>query len=137
MKAPVVRIKLRVRLPDGSRRYLDPVFSANSRLKSGYATLDGTATHLPNGVYNLRYLKGTRRVWEPVGKDAHLALVTKHKQERALAAKAAGLAIVGERAELPPKTSLKDAAAAYLIEIETHKSKKTFAVFTQVGGDAA
>jgi hypothetical protein len=73
MKAPVVRIKLRVRLPDGSRRYLDPVVSANSKLKSGYAILDGTATHFPDGVYNLRYLKGTRRVW---GKRDALAVLT-------------------------------------------------------------
>jgi len=32
MKAPLVCIKLRVRIPDGSRRDLDPIVSANSKL---------------------------------------------------------------------------------------------------------
>jgi hypothetical protein len=42
MKAsPVVRIKLRVRLPDATRPYLNPVFSANKKLKPGYALVDG------------------------------------------------------------------------------------------------
>jgi len=64
MKSPVVRLKLRVRLPDGSRPYLDPVRSANNQLKPGFAMHDGKPVHFPDGVYHLRYLKGSRRVWE-------------------------------------------------------------------------
>ncbi len=54
MKVPVVRLKLRVRLPDGSRQYLDP----NKKLKPRYALLDGKAVHFSDGVYHLRYVKG-------------------------------------------------------------------------------
>ena len=56
MKNPVVRLKLRVHLPDGSRPYLDPIFAANGKLKPGHALLDGSPTHFPEDVYHLRYL---------------------------------------------------------------------------------
>jgi hypothetical protein len=56
---PVVRLKLRVRLPDGCRPYLDPVYSANNKLKPRYASVGGKPVHFPEGVYHLRYPKGT------------------------------------------------------------------------------
>jgi hypothetical protein len=69
VKVSVVRLKLRVRLPDGSRPYLNPIFSGNKKLKPGYAVLDGKPVHFSDGVYHLRYLKGARRVWENVNTD--------------------------------------------------------------------
>jgi len=54
VKASVVRLKLRVRLPDGSRPYLNPIFSGNKKLKPGYAVLDGKPVHFPDSVYDLR-----------------------------------------------------------------------------------
>ena len=74
---PIVRLKLRVRLPHGSRPFLDPVFAGNNKLKPGYAALDGKPVHFPDGVYHLRYLKGTRRVWEAVGSNAEFANTAK------------------------------------------------------------
>jgi hypothetical protein len=47
---PVVRLKLRVRLPDGSHPYLDPVYSANHKLKPGYASVDGKSIHFPDDI---------------------------------------------------------------------------------------
>ena len=41
MKEPVVRLKIRVRLPDGSRPFLESVLSANNKLKPLYAIVDG------------------------------------------------------------------------------------------------
>jgi hypothetical protein len=41
---PTVRLKIRVKLPNGSRAYVDPVFSSNNKLKPLYAlsALDGS-----------------------------------------------------------------------------------------------
>lgn len=45
MKQPVVRLKIRVRLPDGSRPYLDPVPSAKGKLKPLFAYVDAVWAH--------------------------------------------------------------------------------------------
>jgi len=65
MKVPVVRLKLRVRLPDGSRSYLDTVFAGNNKLKPGYASFEGKPVLFPDGVYHLRYLKGLAAYGRP------------------------------------------------------------------------
>ena len=129
MKAPVVRLKLRVRLPGGSRPYLDPVFAANGKLKPGYATLDGTASHYPDSVYHLRYLKQGKRVWEPVGSDAQLAMIAKLKREKAAEAIAAGVAIADDGPAATKATNLQEAVAEYLEEVKAHKSRKTDAAY--------
>jgi integrase/recombinase XerD len=124
---PVVRLKLRIRLPDGSRPYLDPVYAANNKLKPGYARLDGNPVHFPDGVYHLRYLKGSRRVWEGVGSDAQFALTAKVKREKSLDAKAVGVTVVEDEPEANSETDLREVVAEYLQEVSVHKSKKTFA----------
>jgi len=43
VKKFVVRLELRVRLSDGSRPCLDPVLSANGKVKPLYAAVDGKA----------------------------------------------------------------------------------------------
>jgi integrase/recombinase XerD len=129
MKSPVVRLKLRVRLPDGSRPYLDPVCSANHKLKPGFAMHDGKPIHFPDGVYHLRYLKGSRRVWEGVGTDAQFALASKLKREKSLDAKAIGANVVEDVPQATSETNLREVVAEYLQEVEVHKSKKTFAAY--------
>jgi hypothetical protein len=47
----VVPTQLRVRRFDGSRPYLDPVLSANGKVKPLYAAVDGKAEHHPEGTY--------------------------------------------------------------------------------------
>jgi len=65
-----VRLYLRVRLADGNRKYTDPLYAANGRVKPFYALVNGNAEHHPEGVYYLRYLEQGKRVWEHVGADA-------------------------------------------------------------------
>jgi hypothetical protein len=92
MKAPVVRIKIRVRLSGGSRPFLDPVLAGNKKLKPFYAIVDGKAVHHPEGKYFLRYAKNGKRIWEPidVGNDPQLALAEREKREKSLEAQAVG-----------------------------------------------
>jgi hypothetical protein len=155
MKVPIVRLKIRVRLPDGSRPYLDPLFAANGKLKPDFALLNGKPTHCPGGVYHLRYLKGDTRVWETIGTDAQLALGQLQKRQMTLGAKAVGVAVVEDnpstpnRAKLARKgkatgvavvqdcatssqnlTRLKVAVANYLAEISAHKSKRTHLAYS-------
>jgi integrase/recombinase XerD len=131
MSSPVVRLKIRVRLSDGSRPFLDPVFSANGKLKPLYAVVNGTPQHRPEGVYHLRYLRGDKRIWEAVGSDAQLAVTLKLKKEKLLAAKAAGVKIEDDAEQPPPGRILTTAIAAYLAETKEHKSQKTLAAYTK------
>jgi hypothetical protein len=64
MKSPPLSPEVTCPSADGSRPYIDPVCSANNKLKPGFAIHDGKPVHFPDGAYNLRYLKGSRRVWE-------------------------------------------------------------------------
>jgi hypothetical protein len=83
-------LKIRVRLSDGSRPFLDPVLSANGKLKPLCAVVHGKPEYRPEGSYFLRYATPDgKRVWKPIGKDAQLALAELVKQEKALAARAA------------------------------------------------
>jgi hypothetical protein len=154
MKVPIVRLKIRVRLPDGSRPYLDPVFAANSKLKPSFALLNDKPTHCPDGVYHLRYLKGGTRVWEAVGSDAQFALGQQQKRQMMLGARAVGVAVVEDKPSSPnrPKlarneravgvtvvqdrpssqnlTELEAAVADYLAEVAAHKGKRTHLAYS-------
>lgn len=77
MKVPVIRLKIRVRLADGSRPFLNPVISGNSKLRPGYALVNGKPEHHVEANYYLRYVRGAKRVLEPVGSDSQLALMAK------------------------------------------------------------
>jgi hypothetical protein len=91
MSAPTVRLKIRVKLPNGSRAYVDPVFSPNNKLKPHYGLIDGRPQHHPEGVYHLRYVKGGKRVWEPVGNDPQVALTAQLRVEHRLQTVALGV----------------------------------------------
>ena len=132
MQTPTVRIKLRVRLPGGTRVYLDPVFTANQKLRPQYANHNGLPVHFADGVYALRYLKGDRRVWEAIGKDAQLALTMKLQRERALAAAAVGVNVAGLSAAAPTtRRPLTDSIVEYLDEINVHKQQRTYAAYSR------
>jgi hypothetical protein len=57
-----VKLYIRVRRSDGTRQYLNPVYSANGKLKPFHALVDGKPEHHPEGVYNLRYKKAGKPV---------------------------------------------------------------------------
>ena len=52
-----VRLYLRVRLDNGTRQYVNPVYAAHGKLKPFYASVGGKPEHHPEGVYHLRYRK--------------------------------------------------------------------------------
>lgn len=127
MPAKKVTLKLRVTLPDRSRPYLSPVISANRKIKSLVATLNGEAVQFPAGVYYLRYMRDGKRVFEPVGSDAQDAMLAKQKREKILAARAT---VVEDTPAPSDLRLLPEAVAEYLAEIEQHKSKKTHAAYS-------
>jgi len=86
MPVPAVRLKIRVRLSNGSRAYADPVYSPNGKLKPLYALVNGKPEYHPEGIYNLRYVKAGKRVWDAVGADPQLALTAKLRVEHHLQA---------------------------------------------------
>jgi integrase/recombinase XerD len=141
VKAPVVRLKIRVRLSDGSRPFLDPVPAPKGRLKPLCAIVNGTPEHHPEGVYFLRYAKNNKRVWEAVGDDAQIALDAKRRKERVLAAIAAGVTVVendsAEEASPKPEkapaaeagTLLSDAIGEYLTEVGLQKAPATYVAY--------
>lgn len=132
MSAPAARLYIRVRLADGSRPYLDPVYSKNGKLKPLHAVIDGQPVHRPDGVYYLRFLHGKKRVFERVGTDANLALVALTRRNGILDAKAVGLEVSDPRPVTADKTRrlLAVCAAEYLAETKAAKSKKTLAAYT-------
>jgi hypothetical protein len=125
MSVPTVPLKIRVKLPNGSRAYVDPVFSSNNKLKPLYALVDGKPRHHPEGVYHLRYMKRGKRVWEPVGNDPQGALTAQLRIEHGLQAIALGFAAPGPVAIETGKTDLAEAMAEYLKDIACAKSKST------------
>jgi integrase/recombinase XerD len=127
VKAPVVRLKIRVRLPDGSRPFLDPVLSGNGKLKPLYALIQGNAEHHPEGTYFLRYLKNGKRIWESVGTDPTFVLDEKRRREKGLDAQAAGVVLAEESGT---RTLLKAAIAEYLEEVRDAKAIKTFLAYS-------
>ncbi|MGC2604038.1 MAG: hypothetical protein WA419_00650 [Silvibacterium sp.] len=86
MARTTVRLYIRVRLEDGRRLHVDPVFSANGKLKPLFAISDGHAEHHPEGVYYLRYLKDGKNSWECVGSDPQRALHKLTQKKNLLAA---------------------------------------------------
>jgi len=130
MPVPAVRLKIRVRLSNGSRAYVDPVYSSNAKLKPLFAVVKGKPEHYPEGVYNLRYLKAGKRVWDAVGVDPQLALTAKLRVEHSLQAVSLRLT-EPDPVKTPAKTSLADAVKEYLSDIGKAKAKRTLYAYTR------
>ncbi|WP_433966818.1 tyrosine-type recombinase/integrase [Tunturiibacter gelidiferens] len=130
MPVAAVRLKIRARLPSGSRAYVDPVFSPNGKLKPLYAVVDGKPEHHPEGIYNLRYLKAGKRVWHAVGTDAQLALTAKLRVEHKLQSVSLGLTDP-DPIKTSGKTDLAAAIKEYLSDTAKGKSKRTLYAYTR------
>lgn len=63
MRVPKVRPYIRVCCPDGQYAHHPPAYNKNRMIQAGYATIDGQSQAHPEGVYDLRYLRGKKRVW--------------------------------------------------------------------------
>jgi integrase/recombinase XerD len=57
VRAPKVRLYIRIRRADGSDAYADPVWNRNRSLRDGYALIKGLPEHHPEGSYYLRFAK--------------------------------------------------------------------------------
>jgi hypothetical protein len=125
MPVLAVRLKIRVRLSSGSRAYVDPVYSSNGKLKSLYALVKGKPEHHPEGIYNLRYLKAGKRVWDAVGADPQLALTAKLRVEHKLQAVSLGLT-EPDPVKTSGKTGLADAVKEYLSDIGKASQSEPF-----------
>jgi hypothetical protein len=53
--------------------------------------VNGKAEYHPEGVYNLRYAKAGKRVWDAMGTDAQLAMTAKLRVEHKLQAVSLGM----------------------------------------------
>jgi integrase len=124
------RLYIRVRLSDGRHRYLDPVPTANHKIKQSYALVNGKPEHCPKGVYYLRYLRDGKRVWEAVGTDAATATIALKKKNVVLCAEEVDVEVVASESE--PEASgrpVAEASAEYLTEVKAAKSRKTWLAY--------
>lgn len=135
MAIPKVRLYIRVLLPDGSRPFLDPVYSANQKLKEGWAVLACEPQRFSGFDYYLRYLKNKKRVWQRLTSDAQKALTAKKQLEAWLLATAEGV-VLAPVAELSARDDgsepekFSPAVTTYLEEIRITKKPKTFAAYS-------
>jgi integrase len=129
MKVPV-QLYVRARLEDGSYPYLKAAMLPNGHVRPGYAINAGRAVKIVNGVYQLRYQRDGKRVWEAVGTEADVALLRPRKKIREF-----------EDAELHPSTPAAVHALPLhsstqvqkrpltLAEIKEHRETKTYAAY--------
>jgi len=68
-----VHLYIRVRLSNGTRQYLDPVYAANGKLRPLYALVAGNPEHHPEGVYPLLtpHLETSLRPHRSSGRTGH------------------------------------------------------------------
>jgi integrase/recombinase XerD len=58
----LVKLYIRVRLPDGSHPFLKAAFTSNGRVRPGYAIHEGKVASFPGSSYYLRYQSNGKRV---------------------------------------------------------------------------
>jgi integrase/recombinase XerD len=75
MAGKSVALYLRIRTSNGSWSFAKAAFTKQNLPRRLYAVVDGTHEHHPEGVYHLRFQSNGKRTWQPIGKDASLALV--------------------------------------------------------------
>jgi hypothetical protein len=120
---------IRIKMQDGSRPFCEPVYSANRKLKPGYAVVHGKPGHHHEGVYHLRYLRGEKRVWESVGTDAQEALLRQHQRELILDGKKAGVQVVEP---ITTGRDLKAAIFSHLSGVSIARKANTYSQYEHV-----
>lgn len=125
-----VQLYLRVRLPNGKRYFAKAAYAANGRIKPSYCIVHNQLEHHSEGVYHLRYVRGDKRVWESLGTDAYAAITAQFKKEKALAAKAAGVAVLeDDGADGAAGRDLTEAIIEYLSEVKAARAKNTYIAY--------
>lgn len=127
-KVPSVPLKLRIGR-DSKRRFAEPVYSANGKLKAFWCRISGNEERHPEGVYYLR-VKGKK--WVNVGKDAEFARTKQLQVSAALSANEVGVEMVDPdltSAALVSGTPLVTAVKNYLENVKKLKSHKTWCAY--------
>jgi hypothetical protein len=88
-KDPSVPLKLRIHR-DNERRYAEPVYSGNGKLKALCCRVNGKEERHPEGVYYLR-VKGKK--WVRVGQDAEFARTKQQQLTAAVRANDVGVEV--------------------------------------------
>lgn len=135
MSAPKVRLYVRVCLLSGKRPFLDPVYSANKKLREGWAIYNDQPQAFADATYYLRYAQGGKRVWHRLSTDAQQALTAKKQMETRHQAIAEGIALAPVedgiiRDKSASGRTLSSAVESYLDEIKLTKKKKTLAAYS-------
>lgn len=134
MKTPTVRLYIRIRRTDGSYAYTDPAWNKNRTLRAGYAMVDGQPEPHPEGVYYLRFLRGSKRVWQSIGMEPDAALAALRNKEHDLQAVALGRSAPEPAVELKSEITVGDGLAKYLADIHRFRSAKTIAACERILG---
>jgi integrase/recombinase XerD len=134
-----VALQLRIRLSNGKRAYVHPVYTANGRIKPLNGIVNGQHEYHSEGVYTLRYREKSRLVYRSVGTNPVDALTALTQQQLILKSQAAGLMVaapVTRRALHEPKSvtqgkrEIAQAAEAYLARVKKHKADKTYTAYS-------
>jgi integrase/recombinase XerD len=126
-----VRLYVRIRRPDGRYEFVEPAWNRNRSLRSGYAEVAGKHEHHPEGIYYLRYMRGSKRVRQSVGSQADVATAALRNVELNLKARALGRTVSDESSVssfpsvTPMCNSLAEAIVDYAREIRQFRSPKT------------
>ena len=124
---------LKVRLPNGSWAYCKPAVSVNGKLREGWAVVAGQPERHTEGIYQIRYLDGSRVRYKPVGSALDLAQMERRKFETLLQATADGVALKlnGSQPEAPSDSpDLVAAMRSYLEIVGKHKKHKTLLAYS-------
>jgi integrase/recombinase XerD len=146
MPKELVTLKVRIRLSDGSRPYVQPARYKNRKLKFGYVLIDGVERKHEGGVYTLCFRRDGLPAYETIANPAD-AEVELAKKKLALEGAAQGMVMVPQGQPLPypvtgalpqpqpvpvgttSRRSLKGSIASYLKEKREHKAQKTYAKY--------
>ena len=122
-----ITLLLRVVLPDGRRRYLNP-HKVHGKVKPQWA-VNTKPTHFPDGIYALRYYLNKRVIFQSVGPDLDVALV----EQRKIANRVEGILLGTVAAPPAPepgvqdnRLTLREAVNKYLHEVDRNKSHETY-----------
>jgi integrase len=136
MRSPVA-LYLRVRSATGSWIYVPPVYSPNNKLKPLYGLVECVPKRCPEGSYYLRYRQDGKRFLTSIGKETDRAATALRNKTLELNGVKQGLTLVQPETGAEPKPEpkvpghpLTTTVMDYLLEIQTHKSKKTLAAYT-------
>ncbi len=134
MKALKVSLYIRVRVSRRKYSFVEPAWNKNRSLRAGCGLVNGQLEFHPEGIYYLRYLRGTKRVWHAVGADADVALVALRNKEHDLQAVRLGRSVEERTSQPISRLGLGSAIESYLGEIRRSRSAKTIAACNRILG---